>query len=286
MNKLKSNFLIAIGSIALLFRLLAPMAGRVEIPLVLWNGPPPHSVTCMSLALDDTRLLTGSASGHICLWRLSLPDRSRSSSSTSSPAADPASGMEPWALLMGHASTVVDIGVGLYQGTEEVAISLSDDGTLCLWAPRDGRCLAKCPNLIRGIASPRAITVFRRSHYAAITGHDTGIEIINLWTLQSMRTMNAHQGEWVCATARSTLTVVKEAGRDGGGGSGSDGGGGGGGGGVGGGGWDAASGNDGEVVLLSISNGGTSIDEGGDAGREDEGGDGAGRGTVTCTKWA
>ena len=178
-----------------------PMAGRVEIPLVLWNGPPPHSVTCMSLALDDTRLLTGSASGHICLWRLSLPNRSRSSSSSSFPTADPASGMEPWALLMGHASTVVDIGVGLYQGTEEVAISLSDDGTLCLWAPRDGRCLAKCPNLIRGIASPRAITVFRRSHYAAITGHDTGIEIINLWTLQSMRTMNAHQGEWVCATA-------------------------------------------------------------------------------------
>jgi hypothetical protein len=40
------------------------------LPISLWNGPPPHSVTSILLILERSVLVTGSSSGQLCIWSI------------------------------------------------------------------------------------------------------------------------------------------------------------------------------------------------------------------------
>lgn len=40
------------------------------LPVALWNGPPPHSVTSILLLLERSVLITGSSSGQLCIWSI------------------------------------------------------------------------------------------------------------------------------------------------------------------------------------------------------------------------
>ena len=41
------------------------------LPVVVWGAPPSHTVTCVHVTSDQSRILTGGQDGEICLWEVS-----------------------------------------------------------------------------------------------------------------------------------------------------------------------------------------------------------------------
>jgi hypothetical protein len=42
---------------------------QLVLPVALWAGPPPHSVTSI-IILSRSVLVTGSSSGQLCIWTI------------------------------------------------------------------------------------------------------------------------------------------------------------------------------------------------------------------------
>lgn len=43
---------------------------ELVLPIALWNGPPPHSVTSLLPLFHRSLLVTGSSSGQLCIWSI------------------------------------------------------------------------------------------------------------------------------------------------------------------------------------------------------------------------
>jgi len=104
-------------------------------------------------------------------------------------------------VMMGHTTTISAL-VSIVYNSIEAFVSVSNDGTLCIWSFYDGRCLACAEKLLK--CSPTMLTILPSGYHVAVAGNHTDIEIVNLKKLKISKIMSAHQ-TWVTSLFAAEL---------------------------------------------------------------------------------
>lgn len=104
-------------------------------------------------------------------------------------------------VMMGHTTAITAITSVVYNSIEAF-VSVSIDGTLCIWSYYDGRCLACSERLLK--CSPTMLTILPSGYHVAVAGNHTDIEIVNLKKLKISAIMSAHQ-TWVTSLFAAQL---------------------------------------------------------------------------------
>jgi len=98
-------------------------------------------------------------------------------------------------ILIGHTTAITALTSVIYNSIEAF-VSVSTDGTVCIWSYYDGRCLASAENLLK--CSPTTVILLPSGKHIACSGHHSDIEIVNLRQMKVSSVLSAHQN-WVKA---------------------------------------------------------------------------------------
>eukprot|EP01114_Cavostelium_apophysatum_P014603 TRINITY_DN3823_c0_g1_i3.p1 TRINITY_DN3823_c0_g1~~TRINITY_DN3823_c0_g1_i3.p1 ORF type:complete len:1445 (-),score=432.44 TRINITY_DN3823_c0_g1_i3:36-4370(-) len=96
-------------------------------------------------------------------------------------------------VLIGHTAAVTAITSVVYN-TLDSFISVSSDGSLCIWSYYDGRCLMSFDKLLK--CSPTSLQLLPDGYHLACSGRHSDVEIVNLKTLKVSMSLSGHQ-QWV-----------------------------------------------------------------------------------------
>ncbi|XP_053212301.1 WD repeat-containing protein 7-like isoform X2 [Panonychus citri] len=162
------------------------LSSQLIIPITLWgNRAPTHCISCVYLGRDLRTLVTGCNDGQLLVWD-SLNSNLKN--------------IQPRCMLFGHSSGIMCISSGSVNPEDDLIISSSEDGEMCLWDLNDGQCLESTRlqyihthmqiHLMQGNGETR---LFCNGYYAEIL-------IINPITLQIMFTLSSRVNpDWISA---------------------------------------------------------------------------------------
>jgi hypothetical protein len=159
--------------------------------------------------MEQNILCTGSSSGQLVLWHIcdeaASPSLSVAEECTPRDTTEPgisSSGttpqVKPFMVLVSDSVAIRAVLLGLSNLREEVFVSISANGTVGVWDTRDGRCIAYRRSLIQHVASPEKAIVFDNGRLVAVIGNGPEIEIVNVWTMETLKLVHEH-GDWVTA---------------------------------------------------------------------------------------
>eukprot|EP00026_Physarum_polycephalum_P000855 Phypoly_transcript_00856.p1 GENE.Phypoly_transcript_00856~~Phypoly_transcript_00856.p1 ORF type:complete len:1321 (+),score=184.89 Phypoly_transcript_00856:66-3965(+) len=163
---------------------------QLVLPIALWAGPPPHSVTAM-IILSRSALVTGSNSGQLCIWTIDSEQKS--------------GGLAPFIFCLGHSAPISALVECSYE-ENDAFVSISTDGVTHLWRAQDGKCLKGTkftsfhPLMLACVPGDRRVV--------AIAGCHCDIELVDAWTLKPISTLRGHQ-DWVTCLG-TTLSLSKD----------------------------------------------------------------------------
>eukprot|EP01119_Soliformovum_irregulare_P018792 TRINITY_DN5827_c0_g1_i2.p1 TRINITY_DN5827_c0_g1~~TRINITY_DN5827_c0_g1_i2.p1 ORF type:complete len:911 (+),score=219.01 TRINITY_DN5827_c0_g1_i2:90-2822(+) len=161
---------------------------ELVLPIAFWSSPTQnHSISVTHLTSDKKTLVTGGWSGKVCLWSL----RSKPSSSENKTHAS--ENLRLRCILTGHTTQITALASVTYDWKETV-ISVSADGTICLWNSTDGKCVHSMENLL--MRNPTSIVVTPGGQYLACSGQHNYVEIVDLFKLKVRTRLLAHSN-WI-----------------------------------------------------------------------------------------
>ena len=135
--------------------------------------------------------MTGDNNGILVVWKVVYGRRGRELIR-----------LEPQKLCFGHPEPIVDVGFVTSEWGNEMAISLSNEGTIGVWTLRDGQCL----RMKRICSAPsdtktfmfRSIRTIGGTNIAIIFGLLPSIEFVDINTLTRLVNVEVDNfGEWV-----------------------------------------------------------------------------------------
>lgn len=191
---------------------------ELVLPVAFWNGPPTHSITCLLVSPDKTTLVTGGSNGNLCLWTLRYKgNKSNSAASLKeilqedkekaekiSDSSKPRISLK--CVLVGHKTAVTALTAATYDW-KECVISVSIDGTLCIWNFSDGRCLACVEELL--MPYPTCITLLPSGTHIATCGRHYYIEVVSLKKLKISNKFLGHTN-WVTSLYACDLSPTQQ----------------------------------------------------------------------------
>jgi hypothetical protein len=90
----------------------------------------------------------------------------------------------------------------MLEWAEQVLVSLSEDGTLCLWAVNDGRCRVQARHIALPVVPATHLEIFCHGRYVSIMGSGTSTSIvIDLWNMTVVKNLSS--------SLRDTLVQMK-----------------------------------------------------------------------------
>ncbi|XP_064096982.1 WD repeat-containing protein 7-like isoform X3 [Macrobrachium nipponense] len=99
---------------------------NLVVPLVMWGREAPtHDISCVLLTQDVQTIITGSRDGQICVWDFEPPKLK----------------LTPRCLLVGHTASITCLAPGGDARGTSFLVSSSENGEMCTWDLRDGRCV-------------------------------------------------------------------------------------------------------------------------------------------------
>ena len=140
------------------------------VPVAVWPSPPSHDVTALCLtAQARSAVVTGCATGQICLWCVEPPE--------SVPSAQPQLGLSPRVVLLGHTSPIVWLSTCLFERSDAL-VSLCAGGLLNVWDPMEGRCLSSAAAPLVPLATVG--TVLPQKTHAVVGGEGHSLVVVQL----------------------------------------------------------------------------------------------------------
>jgi WD40 repeat protein len=109
-------------------------------------------------------------------------------------------------ILLGHRSPTTAL-INCNYVFRDALMSVSRDGTVCVWSYADGRCLASKEKLLKCV--PTFAVVLPSGYHVAFCGNRTFIEIVNLKKLKISATLSSHQ-HWISTLYTCDLRLGQE----------------------------------------------------------------------------
>eukprot|EP01117_Protostelium_nocturnum_P009691 TRINITY_DN3461_c0_g1_i1.p1 TRINITY_DN3461_c0_g1~~TRINITY_DN3461_c0_g1_i1.p1 ORF type:complete len:1249 (-),score=384.08 TRINITY_DN3461_c0_g1_i1:37-3783(-) len=195
------------------------------VSLAFWEGENTRIGGITALYIYKRRwIVAGTSSGRLYVWKLLYNDNEKESnnslpSSSNLKNVSPEDRLKLECVMLGHNQAITAI-TSTNVEAEEAFISVSIDGTVCLWSVSDGSCLAAAEKALK--CMPTSMTVLPNQNLVAFAGHRTFIEIFSIKTFTVTSTFAAHQ-TWInclvsCDLSRSPqqpYPVLISAGADG-----------------------------------------------------------------------
>ncbi|XP_069954454.1 WD repeat-containing protein 7 isoform X5 [Cherax quadricarinatus] len=99
---------------------------NLVVPLIMWGREAPtHDISCVLFTRSCRTIVTGSRDGQICVWDFDPPTLK----------------LTPRCLLVGHTASVICLAQGGHGRGTTFIVSSSENGEMCKWDLRDGRCV-------------------------------------------------------------------------------------------------------------------------------------------------
>eukprot|EP00039_Didymoeca_costata_P022042 m.3554 g.3554 ORF g.3554 m.3554 type:complete len:1194 (-) comp2786_c0_seq2:201-3782(-) len=169
------------------------MSSSRSISIALWGAAAPrHITTCALLTRDGKTLATGSQTGHICLWDVTLslsesPDKIEPKAILHSPTSGEAS-------FAVSAITEASLGHDVLRSTPAtILISATEDGALTSWDPRDGRCIR---NSVLFKGRPTSVQTLRSGRHVVVCGHFTEVYVVDVIQFRVVRVFRSTALNW------------------------------------------------------------------------------------------
>ncbi|PRP73963.1 WD40 repeat-containing protein [Planoprotostelium fungivorum] len=189
------------------------------VPLAFWEGANTQIGAVTALHVHKKSLIVGgTSSGRLYLWSISYhsdtqKDNNKTDRPTSAQDSTPNEDerINMVCAMLGHNSAITSIKSALYEGEESI-ISVSSDGTICVWSFADGGCLNVAERVLK--CKPTSMSVLPSNHQVAFAGNRTFIEIFSLKTMTISYTFAAHQ-HWInclftCDLSRANSGIMSQ----------------------------------------------------------------------------
>eukprot|EP00005_Dracoamoeba_jomungandri_P012844 CAMPEP_0174271582 /NCGR_PEP_ID=MMETSP0439-20130205/48383_1 /TAXON_ID=0 /ORGANISM="Stereomyxa ramosa, Strain Chinc5" /LENGTH=582 /DNA_ID=CAMNT_0015361687 /DNA_START=43 /DNA_END=1787 /DNA_ORIENTATION=- len=173
---------------------------ELVVQLVVSSGVPRHNITTLVVTPDKRYIVSGSDSGHLCVWSLTLPDKA-------SEGSEERGKLIPKLFLVCKEGPIVALSVTELPPISAV-VSLSEKGLISLWDYREGECISEQKDVLTVVRNPTQMVSLPEKRFVAISGHSNSIEIVDLWEMKVVRIISTHL-DWVSSIYSCNLGEVQ-----------------------------------------------------------------------------
>lgn len=155
------------------------------VPVFIWNGPPTHNITALIGIPSQSKIVTGSSTGTLCIWGTNFAENK----------------IEPLFILAGQdSSPIIGLAVTKHELIEAV-VGVTADGAVSISNLIDGQCIGYAPP--GTLDQPTCIQMLNK-RYLVCAGKSCALEIVDLVTRKVIRRITGHQG-WILALTKCSI---------------------------------------------------------------------------------